>query len=106
MFDDLFVWMGKISGIGDDKNKPLIYSYHALIIGIAKPGQLLGHHPSLPQYQQATWIFKKYLIMHIIKYSYFLITIKGAYTLTHLYCLLVSSLLFHLRISQGLTDNQ
>ena len=41
MFDDVFVWMGKISGTGDDdKNKPLIYSCHALIIGIAKPGQL------------------------------------------------------------------
>ena len=60
MFDDLFVWMGKISGTGGDKNKLLIYSCHALIISVAKPGQLPGHHPSLPQYQQATWIFKNY----------------------------------------------
>ena len=61
MFDDVFVWMGKISGTGDDdKNKLLIYSCHALIIGIAKPGQLPGHHLSLSQCQQATWIFKNY----------------------------------------------
>ena len=54
MFDDVFVWMGKISGTGDDdKNKLLIYSCHA---GIAKPGQLPGHHLSLPQYQKATCI--------------------------------------------------
>ena len=27
MFEDLFVWMGKISGAGDDKNKLSIATY-------------------------------------------------------------------------------
>ena len=60
MFDDLFVWMGKISGTTIKHSYSFTHAMPALIIGVAKPGQLPRYHQSLPQYQQATWIFKNY----------------------------------------------